>query len=285
MPKVSKVNRKGYFRYKDVMETIEDLVLIERTFLGESNLYIFDYVNPDFFQRDDRLYTYPTSVGEIQKQFGHVNFEQQPEVLVNDDLLLANLEVTFLTKSNVNTLRDERDVLGHDMYLTGAFNYLKGGDFKFHKLSDFETWDCFKTSKGDIEKFNRSQTGANKEHLLAGWVMFTCKTEIHSKRGFIPPCNGDNVIKMNHHKINNHERGSPDTANHLIPPSDNSKEYGNGAKTGGAKPNGDNVTKANHHKVNNHERGTPDTVDHLRPPGDKSKESGNGAKTGGAKPS
>eukprot|EP00536_Pseudo-nitzschia_multiseries_P002724 jgi/Psemu1/6134/gm1.6134_g len=323
MPKVSKVNQKGYFQYKDVMETIEDLVLTERTFLGESKLHIFDDVDPDFFQRDYHLYIYPPFVGEIQKQFGHVNFEEQPEALVNgdkvlvlgwkqnifiklplhkvhqqifmehipyavceifvidpevikkhtwlekqilysylpemgkiftpltedlagyvveksDDLSLANLEVVFLTKSNVKILRDERDMLGYDVYLTGAFNYLEGGDFNFHKLSEFETWGCFKTSKGEIKKFNESQTGAKEEYL--------------------PGSNGDNVIKMNHHKVNNHKHGSPDTDNHLIPLGDNSKESGSGAKTGGAKlwllkkinsnksgSNGDNVTKTNHH--------------------------------------
>eukprot|EP00536_Pseudo-nitzschia_multiseries_P003429 jgi/Psemu1/7763/gm1.7763_g len=133
----------------------------------------------------------------------------------SNDLLSANLEVVFLTKSDVNILGAEKDVLGREVDLTHAFKHLEGRDFKFHTRSIFKTWDCFKTSKGDIDS---STNHKYVHHLL-------------NSGGKKPPANNsnesvsnsDNVTKTNHDKGNN-------------PAGNNSKQSENGAKTGGANP-------------------------------------------------
>eukprot|EP00536_Pseudo-nitzschia_multiseries_P006939 jgi/Psemu1/16481/gm1.16481_g len=287
LPKVLKVNQNGCFGYEDVMETIEDLVLTERKFLGESKLPGFDNEVFSYFQRDDRLYIYPSALDLSQTQFAHVNFEDKsepplvndalellglkaehnhqtsvtrflqynvnsqqevhqqifmehishvfreifvidPEVIKNhtwvevlihysylpemgkiftpftenlagylvensDDLSSANLQVEFLAKTKVNNYGNETDVLGCKIDLNCAFNHLQGQDFKFHKLSYFETWDCFKTSKGDIIKFNKSQNHSQNKggnNTLVG---------NNSKE---TGSDGDNVTKTNQHKGN-----------------------------------------------------------------------------------
>eukprot|EP00536_Pseudo-nitzschia_multiseries_P003804 jgi/Psemu1/8564/gm1.8564_g len=121
----------------------------------------------------------------------------------SDDLLSANILVEFLEENVVNNYGRGTGELNT------AFNHLQGCDFVFHKLSDFETWDCFKTSKGDIKKFNKSQNG-----YQVGWVMFTFNTTNQSKSGFIPPwvVKDQSQNNSNHpHNRTNEERGSPDT--------------------------------------------------------------------------
>eukprot|EP00536_Pseudo-nitzschia_multiseries_P007295 jgi/Psemu1/17529/gm1.17529_g len=89
----------------------------------------------------------------------------------SDDLLLANILVEFLDDNVVNNYGKGTGELNP------AFKHLQGCDFVFHKLSDFETWDCFKTAIGDIKKFNESQNG-----YQVGWVMFTFNTTNDSKK-------------------------------------------------------------------------------------------------------
>eukprot|EP00536_Pseudo-nitzschia_multiseries_P013105 jgi/Psemu1/34196/gm1.34196_g len=246
MPKVLKVTDNGCFHYDHVMETIEDLVSIERRFLAGAMLRELSDENVAYFQRMDRLYIYPTAGVLSMTQFAHVNFEDTPEQLVtgilelsglddkhnnetcvtrflqydvnsqqeghqrifmeqipyvfckifvidqevverytwveelilysylpemitiftplteklagyllekSDDLSSANLLVKFLDDNVVNNYGKGTGELNP------AFNYLQGCDFVFHKVTDFETWNCFKTSKGDIKKWNQSQNG------------------------------------------------------------------------------------------------------------------------------
>eukprot|EP00536_Pseudo-nitzschia_multiseries_P015302 jgi/Psemu1/41938/gm1.41938_g len=143
---------------------------------------------------------------------------------------------------------------------------------------------------------------------------------LQNKGGNKPPGNnskeagsdGDNVTKMNQHKGNNNERGTPDTGDSLKAKAKESKKSGNGNKAKVAKESmaavpvavagngattkdnskeagtgdGDNVTKTNqHNKGGNNEHGSPDTGNSLKPNANKSKKSGNGAKAKVAKKS
>eukprot|EP00536_Pseudo-nitzschia_multiseries_P002874 jgi/Psemu1/6566/gm1.6566_g len=248
LPKVLKVHDNGFFGYEHVMETIEDLVLTERRFLGGA---VFPKLSNDdlaYCQRNDCLYIYPLAMDLSKTQFAHVKFEDTPEPLVtgilelylpemgtiftplteklagyllenSDDLLSANLQVQFLDENVVDNFGKETGELNR------AFNHLQGRDFVFHKLLDFETWDCLKTSKGDIERFNESQN-----HL-------------QNKGGNKPPgknsketgSDSDTVTKTNQHKGKNNKRGSLDAGDSLEPKAKKSKQSGNGAKAKGAK--------------------------------------------------
>eukprot|EP00536_Pseudo-nitzschia_multiseries_P016023 jgi/Psemu1/44629/gm1.44629_g len=76
----------------------------------------------------------------------------------SDDLLLADLLVEFLDKNVVNNYGRGTGELNP------AFNHLQGCDFVFNKLLDFETWDCFKTSKDHSQnKRNHPHKETNKE--------------------------------------------------------------------------------------------------------------------------
>eukprot|EP00536_Pseudo-nitzschia_multiseries_P009590 jgi/Psemu1/23635/gm1.23635_g len=173
-----------------------------------------------------------------------------------DELLLAKLEVVFLSQSNVANIDDHLDVAGGEVYLTDVFKHLEGKNFKYHTLSDFKTWDCSKKTKGDLQKFKESQTCLYEEYS-AGWAMFSCKTREPLYRGFIPPWlvqervidadktvaknsnesgnNGDNVSNPSHDKGNNCDDGSLDSNTGLKPAAKNSNEYGNnGDKRGEA---------------------------------------------------
>eukprot|EP00536_Pseudo-nitzschia_multiseries_P015576 jgi/Psemu1/43116/gm1.43116_g len=91
----------------------------------------------------------------------------------SDDLLSANILVEFLDDNVVNNYGKGTGELNP------AFKHLQGCDFAFHKLSDFETWDCFKTTISDIQNgfippwvvedrsqnnINHPHTGTNEEH-------------------------------------------------------------------------------------------------------------------------
>eukprot|EP00536_Pseudo-nitzschia_multiseries_P004623 jgi/Psemu1/10390/gm1.10390_g len=71
----------------------------------------------------------------------------------SDDLLSANILVEFLDDNVVNNYGKGTGELNP------AFKHLQGCDFVFHKLWDFETWDCFKTSK------DQSQNNINLPHI------------------------------------------------------------------------------------------------------------------------
>eukprot|EP00536_Pseudo-nitzschia_multiseries_P002950 jgi/Psemu1/6718/gm1.6718_g len=67
-------------------------------------------------------------------------------------------------------------------------NGREGDDFQYHKLSDFETWECFKEAKGNLKKFKESDKCENEGVMeyLVGWVMFTFTNDKQLCRGFIP---------------------------------------------------------------------------------------------------
>eukprot|EP00536_Pseudo-nitzschia_multiseries_P009779 jgi/Psemu1/306810/fgenesh1_kg.283_\ len=75
----------------------------------------------------------------------------------SDDLSSANLLVELLDNNVVNNCGKGTGELNP------AFKHLQGCDFVFHKLSDFKTWDCFKTSK-DGTKIQRITK------WLSGWM-------------------------------------------------------------------------------------------------------------------
>eukprot|EP00536_Pseudo-nitzschia_multiseries_P019109 jgi/Psemu1/58949/gm1.58949_g len=68
----------------------------------------------------------------------------------SDDLSSGNLVVQFLDDKVVNNYGKGTGELNL------AFKHLQGRDFVFYKPSDFLTWDCFKTSKAQINKFKKS---------------------------------------------------------------------------------------------------------------------------------
>eukprot|EP00536_Pseudo-nitzschia_multiseries_P015895 jgi/Psemu1/44186/gm1.44186_g len=88
----------------------------------------------------------------------------------SDDLLSANLVVQFLDDNVVNNYGKGTGELNP------AFKHLQGRDFVFHKPSDLQTCDCFKTSKrgfippwvvqvdgGDVAKRNHLNEGKNND--------------------------------------------------------------------------------------------------------------------------
>eukprot|EP00536_Pseudo-nitzschia_multiseries_P014803 jgi/Psemu1/40188/gm1.40188_g len=137
------------------------------------------------------------------------------------DLLLANLLVEFLNDNAVNNYGRGTGELNP------AFNHLQGCDFVFHQLLDFETWDCFKTSKSDVKQFNESKNGYQS--------------------GFIPPqvVQDQSQNKSNHpHKGTNEER--------IDTTKGNSKDAGTG--------DGNQVTQTTMRKQRtNNEHGSTDT--------------------------
>eukprot|EP00536_Pseudo-nitzschia_multiseries_P000509 jgi/Psemu1/1129/gm1.1129_g len=60
---------------------------------------------------------------------------------------------------------------GNKLYLSSVFKHLKGSNFKYHTLLEFETWDSFNDSKDESGIFKKSHTGS----YAAGWVVFTSK--------------------------------------------------------------------------------------------------------------
>eukprot|EP00536_Pseudo-nitzschia_multiseries_P007823 jgi/Psemu1/18833/gm1.18833_g len=210
LPKVLKAANNGCFCYDHVMETIEDLVLTKRRFLGEAMLPELSDENTQFahVKFEDTLEQLVTGILELlgldDKHNNQtcvtrflqydVNSQQEvhqqifmehipyvfreifvidPEVVErytwveelilysylpemgtiftplteklagyllekSDDLLLANLLVKFLDD---NVVQNYGKGTGE---LNPVFNYLQGCDFVFHKVTDFETWNCFK---------------------------------------------------------------------------------------------------------------------------------------------
>eukprot|EP00536_Pseudo-nitzschia_multiseries_P009925 jgi/Psemu1/24557/gm1.24557_g len=155
---------------------------------------------------------------------------------------------------------------GNKVYLIGVFKHLENTHFKYHTLSDFETWDCFEDTKADLQHFKESQTCL----YLAGWVMFTCKP-LESLQDMVPPHDsdlgndGDNVSDPRQDKGNNSDNvsdprhdngnksdvgnvteGSLDSNSGFEPAANNSNESGN---------NGDNVSDPSQDKGNNSDEG------------------------------
>eukprot|EP00536_Pseudo-nitzschia_multiseries_P016709 jgi/Psemu1/47436/gm1.47436_g len=230
--KVFKSPHKGFFGYDHVMETIEGLVLTERSFLKGAMTKFAHVKNED---RPEQLVTgilelsgledkhnnqtcvtrfLQYNVNSQQEVHQHIFMEHIPymfcEIFVidlevakrhtwveelihysylpemgtiftpltellaryllekSDDLSSANLVVQFLDDNVVNNYGKRTGELNP------AFKHLQGRDFVFHKPLDFETWDCFKTSKcgflppwvvqvdgGDVAKRNHLNEGKN----------------------------------------------------------------------------------------------------------------------------
>eukprot|EP00536_Pseudo-nitzschia_multiseries_P004833 jgi/Psemu1/10991/gm1.10991_g len=324
---VLKVNDNGCFGYEHVMETIEDLVLTKRSFLGGAVFPKLSDEDLAYYQRNDHLYIYPLAVDLSKTQFAHDNFEDTPEPLVTGILELSGLKAkhnnqtcgTQFLQYDVNSQQevDRRIFMEHIPYVfreiflparngykleksdnLSSSNLLVqfldnnvGSDFVFHQLSDFETWDSFKTSKDHLQNKGGNKPPGNNSNEAGS--------------------DGDNVTKTNQHKGNNNERGSLDTGESLKPKANESKKSGNGAKAKGDKEliavpvavagngvttkgnskeagtgEGDNVTKTNQHsKGKNNDRGSPDTGNSLKQKANESKKSGNGAKAKGDKES
>eukprot|EP00536_Pseudo-nitzschia_multiseries_P004582 jgi/Psemu1/10280/gm1.10280_g len=97
----------------------------------------------------------------------------------SDDLSSANLLVQFLDDNVVNNYgKGTGD-------LNPAFKHLQGWNFVLHKPPDFEIWDCFKTSKRDIQKFNESHNGYLRGFILP-WVL---QDHLQDKGANEPPGN------------------------------------------------------------------------------------------------
>eukprot|EP00536_Pseudo-nitzschia_multiseries_P015402 jgi/Psemu1/42429/gm1.42429_g len=184
-----------------------------------------------------------------------------------DDLLLAKLAVIFLSRSDVRELDDHLDVAGGDVFLTDAFNYLEGSDFEFHKFSGFETWDCFKETKGDLKKFKESEKFENEDvtEYLVGWVMFIYNTEEHL-------CWGNN-LNQSRNEGDNSDRDNVDNESNGVngwnPGANNSNESGknvnnlkgsgNTAKTVGETMNGGDSTGGNNSNQSENKGDNSDT--------------------------
>ena len=340
IPKVFKTNNQSFVSYDHVMETIEDLVLTERNFLKGAMVTESTEGSVPYFQRNDRLYIFPTACVLSKTKFAHVNFDDKPEELVTGILELSGLEeqhknqtcVTRFLQYDVNSQQEvhQRVFMEHIPYVfreifvidpevlqrhtwveefiqysylpemgtiftplteklaiylleksddlssanlvvqflddkvvnnygkgTGelnlAFEHLQGRDFVFYKPSDFLTWDCFKTSKVQINEFNKS----NNTYRV-GWVTFNLNTTNDSKRGFIPPwdddVDGGNVGKTNN--INDGRKnisGSKVTSKGSKNKPNESKESGIDTSKGNSKDTGltDTTTKSCEKKGSN----------------------------------
>eukprot|EP00536_Pseudo-nitzschia_multiseries_P003185 jgi/Psemu1/7113/gm1.7113_g len=302
--KVFKSPNKGCFGYDHVMETIEGLVLTERSFLKGAMVPESREENVPYFQQNDRLYIFPTACVLSKTQFAHVNFEDRPEELVTGILELSGLEdqhknqtcVTRFLQYDVNSQQEvcQRVFMEHIPYvfreifvidpevvqrhtwveefihysflpemgtiftplteklaiylleksddlssanlvvqflddnvvnnygkgtgeLNPAFKHLQGRDFVLYKPSDFLTWDCFKTSKVQINEFNKS----NNTYRVLGWVTLTFNTTNDSK------LDGGNVAKRNNlNEGRNNNSGSTVTGESSKNKSNQSKESG-----------------------------------------------------------
>eukprot|EP00536_Pseudo-nitzschia_multiseries_P000555 jgi/Psemu1/1246/gm1.1246_g len=169
LQKKFKLHHTGSFGLEDVIETIEDLVLTEQRYLDQSQFEDKEY---EGFQCDDCLYIYPPPWGGLDSKCTHITFENSPgelikdslklpEMLVDqlDELFMAKLEVVFLSQTNVQNIDEHFGKEGNKVYLSGVFKHLEGANFKYHTLLDFETWDCFKDTKADLQNFKESQIG------------------------------------------------------------------------------------------------------------------------------
>eukprot|EP00536_Pseudo-nitzschia_multiseries_P011860 jgi/Psemu1/30316/gm1.30316_g len=150
----------------------------------------------------------------------------------SDDLSLANLVVQFLDDNIVNNYGKGTGELNP------VFKHHQGHDFVFYKPSDLQTWDCFKTSKVEINEFNQS----NNTYQV-GWVTFTFNTTNHSKHGFIPPwvvqVDGGNVAKRsNLNEGKNNNSGSTVTGKCSKNKANKSKESGIDTTKGNSKDAG-----------------------------------------------
>eukprot|EP00536_Pseudo-nitzschia_multiseries_P017028 jgi/Psemu1/49020/gm1.49020_g len=324
IPKVFKTNNQSFVSYDHVMETIEDLVLTERNFLKGAMVTESTEGSVPYFQRNDRLYIFPTACVLSKTKFAHVNFDDKPEVVTgilelsgleeqhknqtcvtrflqydvnsqqevhqrvfmehipyvfreifvidpevllrhtwveefiqysylpemgtiftplteklaiylwekSDDLSSANLVVQFLDDKVVNNYGKGTGELNQ------AFKHLQGCDFVFYKPSDFIIWDCFKTSKVQINEFKKS----NNTYRV-GWVTLTFNTTNDSKRGFIPPwdddVDGGNVGKTNNlNEGRNNISGSTVTGKGSKNKPNESKESGIHTSKGNSKDTG-----------------------------------------------
>eukprot|EP00536_Pseudo-nitzschia_multiseries_P002606 jgi/Psemu1/5872/gm1.5872_g len=150
-----------------------------------------------------------------------------------DDLSSANLVVQFLDDNVVNNYGKGTGELNP------AFKHLQGRDFVLYKPSDFLTWDCSKTSKVEINEFNKS-----KNTYQVGWVTLTFNTTNDSKLGFIPPwvvqVDGGNVGKTNNlNEGRNNNSGSTVTGKCSKNKPNQSKESGiDTSKKGNSKDTG-----------------------------------------------
>eukprot|EP00536_Pseudo-nitzschia_multiseries_P010312 jgi/Psemu1/25549/gm1.25549_g len=147
---------------------------------------------------------------------------------------------------------DEHFGEGNEVYLSGVFKHLQGSNFKYHKLLDFETWECFGDSKADLQNFKNSQTNL----YAAGWVMFT------SKRDTVPPPHDDggdkaqdNVNKSEH---GNNKDGDLDNKGDNV--SDPRQDKGNKSDKGNDKDgtldnSSDNVSDLRQEKGNKSDEG------------------------------
>eukprot|EP00536_Pseudo-nitzschia_multiseries_P011757 jgi/Psemu1/29854/gm1.29854_g len=180
--------------------------------------------------------------------------------------LIAKLKrpVLFLSQTyNVQNI-DEHFGEGDEVYLSGVFKHLEGSNFKYHTLSDFETWECFEDSKAHSQNFKKSHPGP----YAAGW---------YRTKDLVPP--RDKVSDKTHNKGNKSDEGND--------------------KDGNLNNEGDNVSDPRQDKDNksDEENGKDENLDNnsnlkptakpttLKEPGEKnnSNKSGITAKTVGAK--
>eukprot|EP00536_Pseudo-nitzschia_multiseries_P003286 jgi/Psemu1/7367/gm1.7367_g len=295
LQKVLKLRHTRSFGLEDVIETIEDLVLTEQRYLGQSQFEDKEYKG---FQCDDHLYIYPAPGGGVSNQCAHVTFEDksgaqlkgslelpgigsihpsvtwflqydvdsQQEVhqwifmehipymfreifvsdLESDDLFTAKHEVVSFSQSDVHNINEHFGKEGNEVYLSGVFQHIKGMNFKYHTLLNFETWDCFKNTKADLQKFKESQTSQTGQYeaYLAGWVMFTCKPrKPFLYRDFIPSWLVQYRVRDSDNKRDdgNVTNGSLDNNAGLKPATNNLNESEN---------NGDNASNPSQDKGN-----------------------------------
>eukprot|EP00536_Pseudo-nitzschia_multiseries_P014661 jgi/Psemu1/39666/gm1.39666_g len=118
---------------------------VHQQFFMEHIPYVFReifIIDPEVVQRytwveELILYSYLPEIGTIftpltEKLAGYL-------LEKSDDLLSANLLAEFLDNSMVKNYGKGTGELNP------AFKHLQGCDFVFHKVADFQTWDCFKT--------------------------------------------------------------------------------------------------------------------------------------------
>eukprot|EP00536_Pseudo-nitzschia_multiseries_P015323 jgi/Psemu1/41999/gm1.41999_g len=177
-------------------------------------------------------------------------------VELSDELFTAKLKVVFLSQTNTQNIDEHFGKEGNEVYLSGVFKHLEGTNFKYHTLSDFETWDCFEDTKADLQNFKETQTGSYVAYA-AGW--YRIKDKVPPRDGNLDS-EGDNKSNQSQDKDNN-----ANNSTHLDNNGDNKSDQ--------------SQDKGNHIDDGNVTNGSLDNGGDLKPMAKNSNESGNTAKT------
>eukprot|EP00536_Pseudo-nitzschia_multiseries_P002089 jgi/Psemu1/4889/gm1.4889_g len=209
LQKVLNLPHTRSFGLEDAIETIEDLVLTEQRYLGQSQLKDKEYKG--FQQKTGALVKgllELPGIGCIHTsvtQFLQYDVESQQEL--HQQIFMEHIPYVFreifVTDTEVLCIHSRVEILSHYSYLSESgkiFTLLTESlaetlvelldELFMAKLEAHFGKDGNEVylSDADLQKFKEAQTSQTTlyETYLAGWVMFTCKPREFLYRGFIP---------------------------------------------------------------------------------------------------